>query len=52
MGKPGELDLGTGGPAIQVVTVLISDTQNGGHAYGYSSGNPTGGQQFIIIDER
>jgi hypothetical protein len=47
--NPGALDLGTGGPAIQVVTVLISDTRNsGGHAYGYSSGNPTGGQQFSL----
>ena len=40
------LDLGTGGPAIQVVTVLISDAYSTNHAYGYSSGNPTGGRHF------
>ena len=29
--------------------MLISDARNGsGHAYGYSSGNPTGGQQFSM----
>jgi hypothetical protein len=51
--NPGTLDLGTGGPAIQVVTVLISDSRNsGGHAYGYSSGNPTGGAAVFFIDER
>ncbi len=43
------LDLGTGGPAIQVITVLIADNRSSGHhAYGYSSGNPTGGQQFSL----
>ena len=42
------LDLGTGGPAIQVVTVLISDAYASNHAYGYSSGNPTGGQAFSM----
>ena len=43
------LDLGTGGPAIQVVSVIIADNRSSGHhAYGYSSGNPTGGQQFSL----
>ena len=49
IGVTGGLDLGTGGPAIQVVTVLISDAYNAnGHAYGYSSGNPEAGQAFSM----
>ena len=44
-----DLDLGTGGPSIQVVTVLIADARNsGGHHTMDISGNPTGGQQFSM----
>jgi hypothetical protein len=47
--KTTAFDLGTGAPTIQVVSVIVPDAYNTNHhAYGYSSGNPGGSQQFSL----